>query len=154
MLDHVRHRKNQHGAKDKNSKPHRRQTFLSLDQQKGPAGYIDDACQVSPKQMAWNKGRRQLPEGKSRHQFGVKEMLHADEDNQASNAYARSRDQPMRAVVSPPCRVSRSQRQSSPTEGEVPCGYHPSDTVVWELHCDGNMHECLKEEKHDPNQSG
>src|SRR6266404_6536480 len=104
--------------------------------------------------MCWNEIGRQLLEGNSWKEFGVKKVRHAEENQSDSKNIAPNRDKPMRPFRPPLLCMHCGKRQSTPAEGKLPYAQRPDKPAVREGHHSGDIHQCFKTEKHDSEKSG
>src|ERR1022692_424465 len=79
---------------------------LLVDNQAEASSSKDSTGRVTPKQMRWNPGGRELREGDARREFGMKKVLYAEERDGNSSEKAGTNHDPMLILRSPCFRLS------------------------------------------------
>ena len=67
---------------------------LLVDNQAEASNSKDSTGRVTPEQMRWNPGGRELREGDARREFGMKKVLYAEERDGNSNEKAGTKSLP------------------------------------------------------------
>jgi hypothetical protein len=110
VLNQDRHIDDGRDKKNQQPDPCCRQTHSLVYKQADAGNNVDDPRYISPRQIAWNRSGHQPLERDGWNKFGMKKVLHSEENDGNSNENARWRNKPIRALGSPFFRFELRQK--------------------------------------------